>query len=134
MNKIWIWMLAVGLYVFNWFIPALIIFQRHSVEVSTHRGGGFWYAIMVVFLVIFGKAMLSKKNTMKPSKIRLIFRLGTVTTLLYVVQYTLQYISLNFSALDLTVGLIMLSVLAGGLCEFIALSIDKAYVREIEVF
>ena len=123
----------VGYYAAGFGGPMLAIYYNHTEEIEAHTGGGFMYFLMGIAAFAFYKAIKLRINKMDSTAPKVTFNFALTMLMLYIISGAVDWITLNFGTLDNTLTWIMISQAGAAAIGYTAISIDKAYVKEVNI-
>lgn len=133
MKKIYIWLLAVAIYLAVFGVPIVTGYIMFAEQIGAKTGGAFFYFVSLIAFLFMLKKINAAIKRQKAGVTKAIFKLTVSLTTLYLSYMIVKYIGLNFDDLA---NLILITIggrLLGFFLELLAVRIDKTYLEEIGV-
>jgi|SRR5690554_4376640 len=133
MKKFKIWLLVILNFIVMFGTPIIAGYFIFANDISSHKGGAFFYFVILVTVVVFTKRISTAIKKMKASGTKAIFKLFMTLMVLYALYLLVTYIGFNFSELSKLILITIAGRIVSFILELLILKIDSEYVEEIGV-
>lgn len=133
MKKFKIWLLIILNFIVMFGTPIIAGYFIFANDISSHKGGAFFYFVILVTVVVFTKRISTAIKKMKASGTKAIFKLFMTLIVLYALYLLVTYIGFNFAELSKLILITMAGRIVSFVLELLILKIDREYVEEIGV-
>lgn len=133
MNKVYVWLLAIMMYLAMFGTPLVAGYYLFAEQIDATTGGMFFYFVGFAVFIFFIRKLLVSIRKQKAGYIKAIFKFMLSFATFYVAYSFVSYIEANFGDL----AIVLLAATGGRILAFVfeilAIKIDREYVNEIGV-
>lgn len=130
----WIWTMIVLSYLFTFATPLIASYFMFAKPVNASAGGALFYITIASVALVFLVKLFSIVRKMKISYAKLVLSILATTVLAMASKAFFEIVGTNFELLVDFVVVWYIGYLVGVIPKWVAIKIDREYLREIQIF